>query len=64
MTVSTPATFDTTAPAAKKPRASKGKGKATNGASTGVDVRELSPDSGSSRPESRQARVEEVPDDS
>lgn len=42
----------------------KGKGKATNGASTGVDVRELSPDSGSSRPESRQARVEEVPDDS
>ncbi|KAF7789670.1 hypothetical protein EIP86_000616 [Pleurotus ostreatoroseus] len=42
----------------------KGKGKAANGASTGVDVRELSPDSGSSRPESRQARIEEVPDDS
>ena len=43
----------------------KGKGKATNGISTGVDVaREVSPDSGSSRPESRQARVEEVPDDS
>ena len=43
----------------------KGKGKATNGISTGVDVaREVSPDSGSSRPESRQARVGEVPDDS
>ncbi|KAI0701376.1 translocation protein Sec62-domain-containing protein [Cytidiella melzeri] len=44
-----------------------GKSKAaTNGAtSTAVDVRSLSPDSaGSSRPESRQVRVEEVPDDS
>ena len=44
----------------------KGKGTATNGISTGVDVaqREVSPDSGSSRPESRQARIEEVPDES
>lgn len=42
----------------------KGKGKAVNGTSTGVDVRELSPDSGSSRPESRTARIEEVPDES
>ena len=44
----------------------KGKSKSGNGTSTGVDVaqREVSPDSGSSRPESRQARIEEVPDKS
>ncbi|GJE94832.1 translocation protein Sec62 [Phanerochaete sordida] len=35
-----------------------------NGKSTQVDVRSVSPDTGSSRPESRQARVEDVPEDS
>ena len=36
-----------------------------NGKSTQVEVRSVSPDSGtSSRPESRQARVEDVPEDS
>ena len=44
----------------------KGKSKSGNGTSTGVDVaqRDVSPDSGSSRPESRTARIEEVPDES
>ncbi|KAI0759788.1 translocation protein [Irpex lacteus] len=51
----------------KKAKAVKGekKGAAETAASTGVDARSLSPDSAaSSRPESRQARVEEVADDS
>ena len=50
--------------AEKGEKGKKGKADA-NGKSTQVDVRSLSPDSaGSSRPQSRQARFEELPDDS
>ncbi|EKM58010.1 uncharacterized protein PHACADRAFT_193135 [Phanerochaete carnosa HHB-10118-sp] len=42
----------------------KGQTIETNGKSTQIDVRSVSPDTGSSRPESRQARVEDVPEDS
>lgn len=45
----------------KEVRSEKGD---ANGKSTQVDVRSVSPDTGSSRPESRQARVEDVPEDS
>lgn len=48
----------------KSSKSEKGKASA-NGTSTQVEIRPTSPDSdASSRPESRQARVEEVPEDS
>jgi len=49
----------------KSEKPSKGKGKAisTANGSSHTEVREYSPDSGSSRPESRTARVEEIPED-
>lgn len=48
----------------KEGKAGTEKAVEANGKSTQVDVRSVSPDTGSSRPESRQARVEDVPDDS
>jgi len=48
----------------KSGKPSKGKSTAVANGSSYTEVREISPDSGSSRPESRQARVEDVPEDS
>jgi len=48
----------------KSSKSTKGRSTATANGSSYTEVREISADSGSSRPESRQARVEDVPEDS
>lgn len=47
----------------KSGKSRKGKA-AANGTSTAVEARPISPDTDSSRPQSRQATVEDVPEDS